>query len=1254
MTTLTFVLGMERFNAHMWREVEANLAREGVNVRLLRFHDDHIAQRDPALIRAIHEGDVLFLTLINNRDHAERLAEWIAEGKPKAVFAFESMPEVMSLTRVGDYTVKGGGGRANMPKPMQVVLKLLTRGRDEDTLYAYSKLSKISSKLLPLMPAKLADFRTWLTVNIYWNQPDAPNITQMVKLILRDTLGQALTVAPVQMIPMMGCFYPPHPPTPLSMVERRAKTGTFHPPPRDGEGGRGVRSAQFFNDPRDYLKWAEKQKKYKKGQPLVALMAFRKHVVQGQQYLYDTIAALENEGLAVLPIFTSGIEAHVAVREWIAHQPIDLILNTMGFSIVGGPAGSTKPGQYHAKASDLLAGVDVPYMIAQPLQMQSDHQWHANGVAPMQAVILYDLPEMDGSVSPVVLGAIREQEIVATPDRLARMARQAAGWSQLRRKHRKERRLGLVLYNYPPGLGKLGTAALLDVPATLFALLNRLKKEGYQVGTLPASAEALAQHLGGLEGSASAQYPSANHPTLTVQEYDRLVPTAQGKRIDAYWGRPPGEIAPSGANGIRLDGLTFGNVFIGLQPPLGVPGDPMRLLFDKTFTPHHQYVAFYRWLRHKWGADALVHIGMHGTAEWMPGLQLGLTGECWSDFLLGELPNFYLYPMNNPAESGIARRRGYATIISHAIPPYARAGLYKQLANAKAAYDADDGTTLSKGLPDLPRTAEEAWEAYKPRLHAYLTRLEERLISDGLHIFGQSPAAEHAETLITAALDMPRQGKASLGGLLAQSGITNGKSGTIKAEWVRRSIIGREPPDRAWQSLTGMTPSREIQPLYNEGKALLAGIRACDQELEALVHALDGGYIRPAHGADPVRGGSAAFPTGRNIHSIDPWRLPTDPALERGREMVVQLLARHQAEHGKLPQTVALTLWALDTIKTEGETLGAVLACVGARPVRDGQNKIWKYDLIPLAELGRPRVDVLLDISPIFRDTFQMTLDLLDDCFRRAAAAEDEPRAMNPIRAHALDMQAKGVAWEQATARIFTQAPGLYGTGVDERIDESQWESQSELVDTYLHRGAHTYGGTRGGTAAPEVLRGMLGTVDHVFHAIDSVEYGLTDMQHYYGHSGAMQLAAKSARGQDVPLTYAESYTGQIQLTAATDLLQIEARTKFLNPRWYEGMLAHGYAGAAEIGNRFTYLVGWSAVTDAVPNWVYDNAAQTFVLDDVMRERLATANPQAARNAVARLLEANGRNLWQTDPATLEQLQALYADLEDRLEGVTT
>lgn len=1223
MTTLTFILGMERFNAHVWHQVEQSLATEGVKVRLLRFNDDHIERRDPALVAAIAEADALFVTLVNMRQQADWLTEIIEAHQPRTVFAFESMPEVMALNRVGDYRVKGGKG--SMPKPMQMLLRLITRGRDEDTLYAYTKLSKITSKLLPLMPAKLGDFRTWLTVNLYWNQPDAHNLTQMVRLILRDCVGQKLEVAAVRLIPMMGCFHPA--------------------------------SKEFFADPPAYLRWAQKQQRFRKGQPLVALLAFRKHVVQEQAYLGELITTLEAEGLAVLPIFVSGIEAHVAVREWIVRQPVDLLLSTMGFPIVGGPAGSTKPGFYHDKASDLLASLDVPYMVAQPLQMQSEEQWREHGVAPMQAVIMYDLPEMDGSIAPVALGAIRDQRIVAASDRLQRAARQAANWVRLRRKPPAERRVALVLYNYPPGLGKLGTAALLDVPATLHALLRRLAVEGYRVAPLPATPETLAQRLATLENGFGGN-GDGNHVALPLRTYHRIIPDKQAERVEDYWGSPPGDIAPMGGEAIRLDGFALGNIFVGVQPPMGIPGDPMRLLFDRTFTPHHQFVAFYRWLTEVWGADAIVHVGMHGTAEWMPGLQLGLTADCWSDLLLGEVPNLYLYPMNNPTEAAIARRRGYASIISHAVPPYARAGLYKQLAQARTMLE-DEGSDISLPalhalVPDLPPQDDELPEQYLLRLRAYLDELEHRLIVDGLHVFGQAPEPARALALVEAVLDVSRDGKAGLSALLIAAGVQSNRLPTLRRQLVQRLVLGREKGARVWQEVVGGAVPPELELLIAQGHALLKGVSAGEGEMDALIHALAGGYVRPLAGADPIRAGAAAFPTGRNIHGIDPWRLPTESALARGQAMAEALLERHSAAHqGTTPQTVAMTLWAIDTVKTEGESLGAVLTLVGARPERDGQGKIWRYDLIPLEELGRPRVDVLLDISPIFRDTFGMSLDLLDDLFRRAAAT-DEPLAQNPIRAHTLHWQREGMTWEQATARIFTQAPGHYGTGVDELIEESQWESNEELTSIYLHRGAHTYGGKRAGAAAPETLRGLLGTVEHVFQAIDSVEYGLSDMQHYYGHSGALQLAASQRRGKSVPLTYAESYTGSIKIAAAADLLQIEVRTKLLNPRWYEGLLAHGYAGAAEIGNRFTYLLGWSAVSNIVDPRLFDAAAATFVLDDEMRQRLERANPKAAHNAVARLLEANGRGFWPTDEATLARLHELYGDLEDQLEGVAS
>jgi magnesium chelatase subunit H len=1209
MTTITFIVGIERFNAAVWTDVEQALSKAGLRVELRRYHDAHVDEGSEALAQDLARSDVVFISLINLRSQADWLARHLETSSAKAVFAYESMPEVMALTRVGEHRFKEKKGEA--PKAVKLLMRLITRGRDEDALYAYTKLVKIASKMLPLIPQKLAGFRTWLGVNLYWNQPDARNITEMIKLIVRDTFGQKIDVAPVSIIPTMGCWDP--------------------------------RSGTLFENPDAYLKWAKKNGRYQKGQPLVAVLGMRKHVVQRLAYLQQLTDGLEARGFAVLPVFVSGIEAHVAVREWLVDQPIDALLSTMGFSIVGGPASSTKPGHYHETAADLLAKLDVPYVVAQPLLMQDERDWQQRGVISMQSVVMYDLPEMDGVASSVALGAIKDGELTAVPDRIARAIDQVEGWIRLRRKPAAERKVAIVLYNFPPGLGKTGTAALLDVPASIIAVLKRLKKSGYSIGRAPLEMDEL---LVKLESFAKGESSHA----LTNTQYRGLISSKTADRIDRYWGAAPGDIAPAGRDALRLDTLEYGNVLLGVQPPMGVPGDPMKLLFDRTFTPHHQYAAFYAWLKQGFKADAVIHVGMHGTAEWMPGLQAALTADCWPDQLLGSLPNLYLYPLNNPAEAAIARRRAYATIVSHAVPPYARAGLYKQLAQVRARLD-DPNDTLEGLLPELVRLADESIDAYRVRVQAWLASIEDRLISDGLHVFGQAPDRQRARALIEASMEVPRRGMGGFTAIAQNLGLESAIVRALRDALVERSVLGREDPARVWREHAAQIPAPgSLLEHINEGRGILTGMSRCGEELDALMHTLDGGYIRPAYGADPVRAGAAALPSGRNIHGIDPWRLPTDLALERGRRMAEALLQKHLIEHGSLPRTVAQALWAMDTIKSEGEGLGVVLALIGAEPERDGQGKIFRYRLIPLEQLGRARIDVLLDVSSIFRDTFQMTLDLLDELFRLAATV-DEPRDSNFIKAHTDDLLADGRSLDEATARIFTQAPGLYGTGVDELIEESQWEESAELASMYEKRNAYTAGGKRNGAAAPATLKNLLGKVDHVFQAIDSVEYGLTDMTHYYGHSGAIQLAAQKSQSGKVPLTYAETYTGDVKVAGSDELLRIEARSKLLNPKWYEGMLAHGHSGAAEISNRFTHLVGWGAI-GSVDQWVFDDAAKTFLLDESMRRRLETANPQALRNAVGRLIEANGRGMWQADAVTLERLQGLYADIEDRLEGV--
>ncbi|KER09684.1 MAG: hypothetical protein HY22_10090 [[Candidatus Thermochlorobacteriaceae] bacterium GBChlB] len=458
------------------------------------------------------------------------------------------------------------------------------------------------------------------------------------------------------------------------------------------------------------------------------------------------------------------------------------------------------------------------------------------------------------------------------------------------------------------------------------------------------------------------------------------------------------------------------------------------------------------------------------------------------------------------------------------------------------------------------------------------------------------------------------------------------------------------------------TPEHQLSPeqfkrlsrIVNAGKELLSKLLTNDAELTSLINGLNGGYVAPQFGGDVIRDGARVLPTGRNIHAMDPWRVPSELAMQRGERIARQLIELHHAETGQFPETIAQVLWGMDTIKTKGEPVAIALGLMGARPEKDGQGKISAYKLIPLAELGRPRVDVLMTASGIFRDTFAMQIDFLDKLVKDAAAA-DEPVEQNFIKKHVAEvMRDKNVSFEEATARVFTQREGDYGSYVDDMIENSNWQSDDELGDMFMKRNGYAYGGKKQGKLCSAVLESLMAKVDRISQEIDSVEYGLTDHQHYFAESGAMRQAIAKRGGKQVQVNYIESYTADTSVRSLESTLRLEARTKLLNPKWHEGMLKHGQSGAAEISARFTYLLGWSATTKAVDKWVFDEATKTFVLDKHMRERLQQLNPEALKNIAGRLLEAAGRGLWQADTDTLTQLRDIYADLEDRLEGIQT
>jgi magnesium chelatase subunit H len=681
--------------------------------------------------------------------------------------------------------------------------------------------------------------------------------------------------------------------------------------------------------------------------------------------------------------------------------------------------------------------------------------------------------------------------------------------------------------------------------------------------------------------------------------------------IEGQWGPAPGKIQTDGAS-LFILGLQLGRVFIGVQPAFGYEGDPMRLLFERGFAPTHAFCAFYRWINQEFSADAVLHFGTHGALEFMPGKQTGLSSQCWPDRLIGDLPNFYLYASNNPSEGMIAKRRAGASLISYLTPPVAQAGLYRGLLDLKGSLDRwrglepDVDAGQHDALAELLQaqavavdlaTPEPIWNGGSTevinRLDAALLELEYTLIPDGMHVVGNPSDAAQRSSMLDAA---------------------------------------------------GVAPGPE--------RVRLDGLMATDYEIPAIIHALDAGYTRPAPGGDLLRT-TAVLPSGRNLHGFDPFRIPSAFAVQDGARQADRLLERYRQDTSALPETVAMVLWGTDNLKTEGGPIAQALWLMGAEPRADSYGRICGAQLIPLGTLARPRIDVVITLSGIFRDLLPMQTKLLAEAAFLAASV-DEPVAENYIRKHALAFQAQnGGSLEEAALRVFGNADGAYGANVNELVGGGTWNDEDELAEAFVKRKGFAYGVSGKPARHDAVLAHALAGVDIAYQNLDSVELGVTTVDHYFDTLGGISRAVRRARGGSAANVYIGDQTrGDGKVRSISEQVALETRTRALNPKWYEALLKHGYEGVREIEAQVTNTLGWSATTGEVDPWVYEKLSETFMLDPVMRERLAKLNPTASVKIANRLIEAHERKYWSPGSAVLDALRQAGEELEDRLEGV--
>ncbi|NER21043.1 MAG: magnesium chelatase subunit H [Symploca sp. SIO1C2] len=1275
MKRIVLITGFESFNSELYRKAAQLVQQRSPELDIRVFNDRSLTTEPTTVTEALQDADVFFCSLIFDYDQVLWLRERVQSIPIRLVF--ESALELMSLTQLGAFII--GDKPKGMPKPIKFILSKFSSGKEEDRLVGYLSFLKTGPKLLKYIPAKkVQDLRNWLIIYGYWNAGGSDNVASMFWTIAEKYLGVKVgTILPPVETPNMGLLHPDYdgyfesPRQYLEWYQGRRTRGT-----RGTRGRQGGQGGDKGDIPNSQFPIPNSQF------PIVAILLYRKHVITKQPYIPQLIRYFEEAGLIPLPIFINGVEGHVAVRDWLTSSyetaqrqqgnretlslspeavEVDAIVSTIGFPLVGGPAGSMEAGRQVAVAKRILTAKNIPYIIAAPLLIQDIYSWTRQGIGGLQSVVLYALPELDGAIDTVPLGGLVGEDIYLIPERVQRLTGRVKRWIALRQTPTANRKIAIILYGFPPGYGATGTAALLNVPRSLVKFLQALQAQGYDIGELPTDGEELIRRVKEadelvVKPTTNNQQPTTNNQqptTVNTNTLEQWLGYLLTTRIEKQWQSLNGTGIKTDGDELFVGGVQLGNVWLGVQPPLGIAGDPMRLMFERDLTPHPQYAAFYKWLQNDFNPHAVVHFGMHGTVEWLPGSPLGNTGYSWSDILLGDMPNLYIYAANNPSESMLAKRRGYGVLISHNVPPYGRAGLYKELMalrdliaeyreNPEKNYVlkeaickkiVDSGLEADCNFEDAHRLgidftpenvqlfSDHSFNDYLVKLYDYLQIVEQRLFSSGLHTLGEAPNAEQLKSYL----------QAYFGEELPEEVIQAVAVGTDKAKVTQQF------------DLNGKTPKLE------EALQIRDLLSQTSEEITNLLRGLNGEYIPPAPGGDLLRDGSGVLPTGRNIHALDPYRMPSPAAYERGREVAKKIIAQHLEENGQYPETVAVMLWGLDAIKTKGESLGILLELVGAEPVKEGTGRIVRYDLKPLAEVGHPRIDVLANLSGIFRDTFVNILELLDDLFQRAAALE-EGEDQNFIRKHALALQSQGV--ENATARLFSNPAGDFGSLVNDRVVDSNWESGEELGNTWRDRNVFSYGRQDKGAARPEILNQLLQTTNRIVQEIDSVEYGLTDIQEYYANTGGLKRAAEQQGGQKVNASFVESFSKDTTPRQLEDLLRLEYRTKLLNPKWAEAMAEQGSGGAYEISQRMTALIGWGGTTDFTDSWVYDQAADTYALDAEMAQKLQEANPEAFRNVVGRMLEANGRGFWQPSEDKLQKLRELYDLADEEIEGV--
>jgi len=1189
-------------NTMILKEVIKKIKEEYGNIVEIRkiYFDDYENPDIPLepIEKEIDSSDIILVDIRGDTRIGRELPRMLENKDKTVVVLVAGSQHIFALTKMGKFSGE----------------KIFKPGKEKEfnvhTYVKAKKFSELTKKLGKFIPiGMLKDMRNWVLSQEYYAEGDAENLRNLILFLLKNYAE----VKEIKKIP------PPKPQPPYGLY---------------------IPKLGICEDLKEYKRKIE----YDVAKPTVGVLLYGGMHFADTKPIADALYEYLKNDVNFIFVF-SKVEYNIEVINKYL-KDIDLFLNCQYFRIHGGPYGGEPEPTY-----EFLRRTDVPLLIGLRSYETDIEKWSESkqGINPLEIVLGVTLPELDGGIEPIfvaglqsfddqVLGKIKQIKVL--DDRIEKLGNRIKNWLSLRNKPNGEKRIAIITYNYPPGEENLASAGYLDVFESMKIFLGKLKEKGYELHIPKESLKDVFLSSGVVNSPNYLQKAGIRIPADEYISWFKTLPDAVQKEVVEYWGEPPGNIMVD-KDYILIPGVILGNVFLGIQPSRGVHEDPDKAYHDKDLPPHHQYLAYYLFLQKKFRANAIIHFGMHGTLEFTKGKEVALSSGCFPDILIGDIPHIYYYWIGNTSESTIAKRRSYAICISHASPPIKTSGLYEKyivLEDLLSQYEENED---EKTLEIIKDTARELHLPLEPQeLRKELYRMKRRLIPHGLHVMDRKLTKEELIDYLLGVLRIDRKYPSILKLVAKQKG--------FDWEEIKDMKTADKIETEAKEIIRKILDNNEIEWLPKEYEMFVKNIVENIQksrESENLLRALEAKYIFPARGGDPIRD-PEVYPSGRAMYAFDPRLIPTVVAEIRGRKAADMLVDSYLKKHSKYPESVGIVLWGFETMKTGGDTISSILSLLGIRIKHRKSPWFKELEVIPLEELRRPRIDVVITICGIFRDTFSTHIDLINRAIEMVAKL-NEPPEKNFVRKHYLQNERE--LKDFALARIFGPSPTEYATSMRALIESSSWKDEKDLVESYDNSMSYAYFNGRIENKR-QAFSSILKTVDVVTQERDNTEYEVTDLDHYYEFLGGLSRTVQDKKGEKAEVLVIDSTEEDVVVEDLKLTIERATRTRILNPRWIEGMLKHDFHGTKKIKDRVEYLLAFAATTGKVENWIFDEVADRLIFDEKMRKRLQSNNPYAAMKIAELLIETERRGYWKTKKEKLKSLRDIILNMESEIE----